>query len=132
MVIDSSALIALLLGEAETSRIVAAVAAAPRTRVSAASYLETAIVMIRRSGPQAREALDRLIADLDIEIVPFDQAQAMIASDAYVRFGKGGGHPAQMNYGDCFTYALAKVSGEPVLYKGDDFAHTDLVAALLP
>jgi ribonuclease VapC len=129
MVIDTSALVALLLGEPETPQFVAALAASTKRLLSAASYLETSIVMRRRSGPAAQEKLDRLLAELHVEILPFTQEDAVLAIAAFSRYGKGGGHSAGLNFGDCFTYALAKRTGEPVLFKGTDFGHTDIAAA---
>jgi ribonuclease VapC len=129
MVIDSSALIALLLTEPETPWFVTAIAGAPRRLVGAATYLETAIVMIARSGPDAQEKLDQLLAELAVEIVPFTRDQAALAIAAFKQYGKGSGHPAALNFGDCFTYALAKLTGEPVLFKGADFSRTDLAQA---
>ena len=131
MVIDSSALVALLLGEPETARFVTAIASASSRLISAPSYVETAIVMVARSGPEAQEKLDRLLADLAIEIVPFTRDQAVLAISAYRTYGKGGGHAAGLNFGDCFTYALAKLGSEPVLYKGNDFSRTDLRVAVV-
>ena len=130
MVIDSSALIALLLGEPESTEFVTSIAASTTRLTSASSYLETAIVMINRSGPDAPEKVDRLLADLFIDIFPFTQDQAVLAIAAYRRYGRGSGHPAGLNFGDCFTYALAKLTGEPVLFKGSDFSRTDLVSAV--
>ena len=130
MVIDSSALIALLLGEPETDAFVAAIAASSNRSISAPTYLETAIVMHARSGPQAQEKLDRLLSELSAEIVPFTYEHALLALAAYRRYGKGSGHPAGLNFGDCFTYALAKLRDEPVLFKGNDFSHTDLQIAV--
>jgi ribonuclease VapC len=129
MVIDSSALIALLLAEPDSSRYIAAVARAQRRMISAPSYLETAIVMMSRSGPQAQALLDRLLAELAIEVVPFTHEQGRLAVAAFQQYGKGTGNPASLNFGDCFTYALAKLTGDPVLYKGEDFSKTDLVGA---
>jgi len=130
MIIDSSALIALLLAEPETEQFVLAIAAASDRLVSAGSYLETAIVITARSGPAAQEKLDQLIADLSIDIVPFSRDQALLGIAAFEQYGRGTGHPAGLNYGDCFTYALAKLTGQPVLFKGNDFSQTDLVAAV--
>ena len=130
MVIDSSALVALLLGEPETPRFVAAIAAASKRLVSAPSYLETAIVMVGRSGSEAQDKLDRLLVEIAAEIVPFTRDQAIIAAAAFRLYGKGSGHGAGLNFGDCFTYALAKITGEPVLFKGDDFSRTDLSIAV--
>jgi ribonuclease VapC len=128
MVIDSSALIALLLGKPETADFVAAIAAASTRLVGAPSYLETAIVMLARSGPDAQERVDRLLGELAVQIVPFTHDQAVTAIAAYRQYGKGSGHPAGLNFGDCFTYALAKLAGEPILFKGNDFSQTDLAA----
>jgi ribonuclease VapC len=130
MVIDSSALIALLLDEPESTNFVTSIAASTTRLTSASSYLETAIVMLNRSGPDAPEKVDRLLADLSIDIFPFTQDQAVLAIAAYGRYGRGGSHPAGLNFGDCFTYALATLTGEPVLFKGSDFSRTDLVSAV--
>jgi ribonuclease VapC len=130
MVIDSSALVALLLAEPETEAFVSAIAAATVRLLSTASYLETGIVMTARVGPLARAKLDELIAELSVLLVPFTPEQAQLALNAFQRYGRGSGHPAGLNYGDCFTYALAKLTGEPVLFKGYDFSRTDLIAAI--
>jgi ribonuclease VapC len=130
MVIDSSALVALLLGEPETTEFVTAIAEAPRRLMSASSYLETAIVMRGRLGPPAVEQLDRLVDELSIEVVAFTRKQAALAIDAYAQYGRGSGHAAALNYGDCFSYALAKLVEEPLLFKGNDFSLTDLVPAV--
>jgi ribonuclease VapC len=130
MVIDSSALIALLLGEPETVSFVEAIAAAPSRLVSASSYLETAIVIGGRLGPGALEKLDRLLDELAIDVIPFSKEQAVLAIAAYRRFGKGSGHPANLNFGNSFSYALAKFVDEPLLFKGDDFLRTDLVPVI--
>jgi ribonuclease VapC len=132
MVIDSSALIALLLGEPETADFVAVISAALSRLVSAPTYPETAIVIESRWGPRAQEQLDKLLAELDIDIVPFTRDQAIVAIAAYRRYGKGSGHPAGLNFGDCFSYALAKIRDEPVLFKGNDFSHSDLQIAFVP
>ncbi|TMJ64724.1 MAG: type II toxin-antitoxin system VapC family toxin [Alphaproteobacteria bacterium] len=130
MVIDSSALIALLGGEAETAQFVVAIAAASSRVVSAPTYLEAAIVISARWGVQAQEKFDRLLANLAIEILPFTHDQAIVAATAYRQYGKGSGHAAELNFGDCFSYALAKLRNEPLLFKGNDFSHTDLRAAI--
>jgi ribonuclease VapC len=98
--------------------------------MSAASYLETAIVLDSRRNPVMSAGLDELILESEIVIEPVTVAQARIARQAYRDYGKGSGHPANLNFGDCFTYALARDKREPVLYKGDDFVHTDLRSAL--
>jgi ribonuclease VapC len=130
MVIDTSALIALLLGEPETTQFVAAIATASSRSISAPTYLETAIVTSTRLGPQAQDQLDRLLNDLAIEILPFTHDQAVLAVMAYRHYRKGSGHIAGLNFGDCFSYALAKLSDEPLLFKGNDFSHTDLKIAI--
>ena len=130
MVIDSSALIALLVGEPETADFVLAIAAASTRVVSAPTYLETAIVMLARSGPQAPEKFDRLLLDLEIEVVAFTRDLAVLAIAAYRQYGKGTGHAAGLNFGDCVSYALAKLRNEPLMFKGDDFSRTDLEVAV--
>jgi ribonuclease VapC len=130
MVIDSSALIALLLGEPETEQFVSAIAEAAQRLLSADSYLETAIVMAGRFGPQGLEKLDCLISELSIEIVPFTTEQARLGIAGFQQYGQGTGHPAALNYGDCFTYALAGFTGQSALFKGNDFSLTDLVNAV--
>ena len=130
MVIDSSALIALLLDEPKTADFVAALAADTNRLLSASSYLEIAIVMMGRWGPNAVETLDRLLDELSIDVMPFSREQAVLAIAAYREFGKGRGHAAGLNFGDCFWYGLAKCTGDPLLFKGDDFSRTDLVPAV--
>lgn len=130
MVIDSSALVALLLGEPESPAFTQAIAAAAVRQVSAASYLETAIVMTGRLGSSARDVVNRLVDELSLEIIPFSREQAELALSAYRRFGRGSGHPARLSFGDCFTYALAAQTGESVLFKGGDFSHTELPLAI--
>jgi len=132
MVIDSSALIVLLLDEPETRDFVAAIARASTRLVGAPSYLETSIVMLGRSGPTALESVNRLLAELSAQIVPFSEEQALLAIGAYKQYGRGTGHPAHLNFGDCFTYALAKQTAEPLLFKGGDFSHTDLTFVIGP
>jgi ribonuclease VapC len=130
MVIDSSAIVALLLGEPETEALVAAIAAAQRRVVSAGSYLESAIVISARSGSTAQAQLDELLDSLGIAILPFTREQADTTIEAYRRYGKGSGHPANLNFGDCFAYPLAKLTDEPILFKGNDFSQTDLRPAV--
>jgi ribonuclease VapC len=130
MVIDSSALIALLLSEPEAADLIAAIAAASSRVVSAPTYLEVAIVILARSGPKPQEQLDRLLNDLEIEVASFARDQAALAVTAYRQYGKGTGHAAGLNFGDCFSYALAKLRNEPLMFKGDDFSRTDLEVAV--
>jgi ribonuclease VapC len=128
MVIDTSALVALLSLETEAARLAQAVEADPQRLVSAATWVETAIVIEARFGEAGGRELDLLAAKAGIAIREVDAAQAEFARDAWRRFGKGR-HPAGLNFGDCFSYALAKASGEPLLFKGEDFARTDVLIA---
>lgn len=127
MVIETSALVAMLTDEPEAQRFEAAVEADPVRLMSTASYLEAAIVVEQRFGEPGGRELDLWLHRAGVDLVGVDAEQADIARSAYRRFGKGRNR-AGLNYGDCFAYALAKVSGEPLLYKGDDFAHTDIGA----
>jgi ribonuclease VapC len=127
VIVDTSALIAILRDESE-ARVFAEAIAAAACRMSAASYLEAAAVIDAARDPVASRRFDELLATAQIAIEPVTEAQARIAREAYRDFGKGSGHPAQLNFGDCFAYALAKESGEPLLFKGDDFHHTDIAA----
>ena len=129
MIIDSSALVAILREEVEGDALLQKVNNTFGCRISAASYLETSIVIDASRDPIASRRVDDLITDAGIAIEPVTEAQARIAREAYRDFGKGSGHPAQLNFGDCFAYALAKDKGEPLLFKGDDFSKTDLVVA---
>lgn len=126
MIVDSSALVAILWTEPEAAAIAAALADAPSRQMSAATYLETAIVVDRGADPVGSAQLDRLVARAAINIQPVTEDQARIARNAYRDFGKGSGHPAGLNFGECFAYALAADLGESLLCKGDDFIHTDL------
>lgn len=98
-------------------------------RVSAANFLEAALIIDASRDPVASRRFDDLIKEAQMIIEPVTEAQARIAREAYRDFGKGSGHPATLNFGDCFAYALAKVTGESLLFKGDDFAHTDIKPA---
>lgn len=128
MVLDTSALVALLLAEPSAPRLAAAVQAAPTRYVSAASVLETALVMQARVGEQGDLEVDALLRDLDLDVMPVDAEQLRLARDAAVRFGKGR-HSAALNYGDLFSYGLAVSLGEPLLCTGGDFAQTDVALA---
>jgi len=130
MVIDTSALLAILEDEPERHAFNAALAGAPVRRLSAANYVEACIVIQARRGAAAVDHLTALIARAGIEIVAVDGEQAVAAADAYRRFGKGQ-HTAGLNYGDLFAYALARTTGEPLLFKGEDFARTDVLPARL-
>ncbi|MBI1778124.1 MAG: type II toxin-antitoxin system VapC family toxin [Proteobacteria bacterium] len=127
MVIDTSALIAILGDEPERRRFNELIEADPRRLVSAATVLEAAIVLEARGGELAGRELDLFLHRARVEVVAVDVEQVEIARSAQRRFGRGR-HAAGLNYGDCFAYALAKASGEPLLYKGDDFTRTDVTA----
>ena len=130
MILDTSAIIAILRQESGADEISRVIEEAEFCRMSTASFVETGIVIDSKGNPAASRKFDDFLRDSMIELVPVDEAQARIARDAYRDFGKGSGHPAQLNFGDCFAYALAKTKGEPLLYKGNDFSHTDVAAAL--
>ena len=131
MIIDTSAIIAILRNEPEAISCVRAIADATIRRVSAVNFVESAVVIDASRDPIATRRFDDFIREANISIEPVTEIQAQIARHAYRDFGKGSGHPAKLNFGDCFADALAKNSGEPLLFKGGDFAHTD-IAAVLP
>ena len=126
MVIDTSAVLAWLKNEPERERIVAALEAHPVCRISAVSLLEAHIVVRGREHPAMIGKLQRFLEEAGAVVMPFDERQARIADMAFLRYGKGQGHPAQLNFGDCAVYALAKSLGEPLLFVGNDFAQTDI------
>lgn len=125
MVLDTSALLAILLNEPERRSFNEAIEAAESRAVSAATFVEVSMVIESRHGAEGLRDLDLLLERAGIELVAVDAEQAHVARRAFSRYGKGR-HRAGLNYGDCFSYALATVLGEPLLYKGDDFRHTDL------
>lgn len=130
VVVDTSALAAVVFGEPDAETYARALSrAAGQLRLSAATAVEVRIVVETRAGAAAVEELSAIVSRLRIETVSVDEAQAAVAVAAWRRFGKGR-HPARLNYGDCFSYALAKVEGAPLLYKGEDFAQTDITSAL--
>lgn len=128
MVIDSSAMIAILRNEPEAAAFTQLILDAPDAHISAMTMLETSIVVIHRQGAANVQSLDDVVSELGIEIVPFDAEQAVIARSAFERFGRGR-HPARLNFGDCAAYALAASRAEPLLFKGSDFAQTDIERA---
>ena len=130
MIIDSSALVAILRAEPDAARFAQALNDATQRRLSAVSFVETAIVIDGSRSPVASRALDDLIRDTRIVIEPVTEAQARLAREAYRDFGRGSGHPARLNFGDCFAYALAHATGEPLLFKGADFTRTNVKSAL--
>lgn len=127
MVIDSSALAAILFGEPERRQFIEAIEAADSKLISVANWLEISIIIEARTGAEGSRDLEQFIERAGIEIVPVDLEQGRFARDAWLRFGKGR-HPAALNYGDCFAYALAKSRSQTLLFKGDDFIHTDIPA----
>lgn len=126
MIVDTSEVIAILRGGPQAEQLAEAVLVAGGARISAASYVEVGAVVDRIGDPVLSRRLDELLALLHIELAPFDAGQARAARAAYADFGKGGGHPAALNFGDCLTYGLAKATDQPLLYLGDDFAQSDL------
>jgi ribonuclease VapC len=130
MIVDSSALVSAIKREPDWIELSRAMDSAKTLSMSAASYLETAIVIDCLRSPTQSARLDELIDQMDMVIEPVTAEQAKIARQAYRDYGKGSGHPANLNFGDCFSYALARAKREPILYKGDDFVHTDLRPAV--
>lgn len=130
MVVDSSAIVAAFAHEPGWEAISRAIATAPECHMSAFTLFECRVVIGKLLGQARLLDLDLLLLRASITVHPFDTTQAALAHDAYVRFGKGTGHPAQLNLGDCASYALATSLGLPLLYKGNDFSKTDLPSAL--
>lgn len=128
MIIDTSALVAILEQEPAADRIARAIATAPDRMLSAANLVEVSMVMQARRGDEGSRDLDLLLAKLKIEIMPFTAKQADIARRAFRRYGRGR-HSAKLNFGDCFAYALANDESAPLLFKGGDFAQTDAAVA---
>jgi ribonuclease VapC len=126
MVIDTSAVVAILRQESGAEGLLSRLTAAGSRRISAATFLEAAIVMEAKSGERGGEQLDLFLARAKIEVEPVTEEQMQVARAAWRRYGKGSGHAARLNFGDCFSYALAHSLGEELLYKGADFAHTDV------
>ncbi len=129
MIIDTSAVMAILFGEADAERYSAAIDIDPTRLMSAASVLEACLVVERELGEEGIRELDMLLLKAGIETIAFNEEQLRVARHGFREFGKGR-HPAGLNFGDCFSYALSRTSGEPLLFKGDDFAKTDVVACL--
>lgn len=132
MIVDTSALVAILRQEEDAAAFARILERADGALMSAASYLELSIVIDGDRNPVASAAVDDLIAVARIEIAPVTAVQARLAREAYRRYGRGSGHPARLNYGDCFSYALARDRALPLLFKGDDFPHTDIIPAHRP
>jgi ribonuclease VapC len=128
VIIDTSALIAILRDEPDARRFAEAIEAASERRISAATYVELGAVIDGARDAVASRRVDELLDVARITVEPVTPTQARIAREAYRDFGKGSGHAAGLNFGDCFAYALAKENGEPLLFKGDDFSQTDIAA----
>jgi ribonuclease VapC len=126
VIVDASAIIAILRLEPEAQAFVQKLDSAPRCFVPAPTYLEACMVMAGTLGAKGREDVDQLLSILDIEIVPFTANASKVAVSAFLTFGKGRGHKAQLNFGDCVSYAASKVEAMPLLFKGDDFGFTDV------
>lgn len=129
MILDASAVLAVIFGESDYPEINAAMNRASALSMSAVNYLEAAIKIDGMGDPRLAAALEQLVAINGVAILPATPHHAELAREAYRRFGKGN-HKARLNLGDCFAYALAKETGEPLLFKGDDFPQTDILAAL--
>lgn len=129
MIVDTSAVIAMLADEPDAHRYALALSLRPG-RMSAGNYLEAGIVADSTLDPVIARRLDELLAQSGITIEPVTSHHAALARQAYRDFGRGSGHPAKLNFGDCFAYALAIDAGEPLLWKGDDFSHTGIASAL--
>jgi len=129
MIVDTSAILAILFDESDAARYAGAIAEADRRLISAGSLLEAAIVVDNQAGLGAGRQLDAFLDRAGITVEPVTENQVRIARQAYLDFGKGN-HPAGLNLGDCFAYALAKAENEPLLFKGSDFSQTDVVSFL--
>lgn len=129
MIVDSSAMLAILMHEPERNPFISALEHAPVRRISAATFVETAIVVEAQAGEGGLNRWEEFYRRADIAIEPFTPEQAAIAHRAWSKYGKGR-HPAGLNFGDCFSYALAKALDEPLLYKGQDFSKTDIRSAV--
>ncbi|MCK0111545.1 type II toxin-antitoxin system VapC family toxin [Ornithinimicrobium sp. F0845] len=130
MIVDSSAIVAVLLDEPERGAFLEAIRSAPQAAMSAVSCTEVGVVLDgRRNGVLSRQ-YDVLLEELGVTVLDVTAGQARVAREAYRDFGRGSGHPARLNFGDCFSYALAAERDEPLLFKGDDFGHTDVRRAV--
>jgi ribonuclease VapC len=130
MIVDTSAIIAILRNEPGAESFANAIAVARNRRISAVNYVEAAAVIDGSRNPIASRRFDDFFREASFRVETVTLEQARIAREAYKDFGKGSGHPAQLNFGDCFAYALAKAMSEPILFKGQDFKHTDLASVL--
>jgi ribonuclease VapC len=129
MILDTSAVVAILFGEPEAAAYMQMIHAADRLLMSAGNFLELSFVIESQAGAEAGRQSDLFFRRAGIVVVSFSPRQARVAQQAFRDFGKGR-HPAGLNFGDCFAYALAKVTGDPLLFKGDDFSKTDITPAV--
>lgn len=129
MIVDTSALVAVLAAEPERMAFLTLLRANAEVKVSAVTFFEFGMVVDRWKKPVVSRGVEPLMSLIEAEIVPVTAETARVAREAYAAYGKGN-HPAKLNFGDCFAYALAKQTGEPLLFKGDDFARTDIVSAV--
>jgi len=129
VIVDSSALIAIVLDEPEASDFTSLITDTDRVSISAATFVEAGVVVDAAGDPTLTGLFDDFLTAAGVVVEPVTPQQALVARQAYRDFGRGSGHPAQLNFGDCFAYALAKERGEPLLFKGNDFAHTDVMPA---
>lgn len=132
VIVDTSVLIAILREEPDAAVYVASLRAVRPVRISTGTLFETVIVVDGNRSPRLSRRLDELVKNIPLVIEPVTEEQFRIAREAYRDYGRGSGHPARLNFGDCFAYALARAMGEPLLVKGDDFIHTDIQPALAP
>lgn len=132
IVVDCSVLVAILKGEPEAASFIQCIESHTAASISAGSLLECGIVIGARAGLAGLEAVDQLTKKLLLEVVPVDAAQSRIGSEAFLQYGRGLQNKAKLNFGDCFAYALAKARNLPLLFKGDDFIHTDIQPAWRP
>jgi ribonuclease VapC len=130
MIVDTSAIMSVLMGEDDSADFIKALAIASRRQISAGNWIELSAVLTRRKSEALDAAFDSFRRTTILEIEPVSVDQAQIGHDAYRKYGHGSGHKADLNFGDCFAYALAKASGEPLLYKGEDFSRTDIIPAI--
>lgn len=131
MIVDSSALVAIIRAEPDAPRYAAALVSGVRPAMSAVNYVEAAVVVDSARDPVASRRFDELVRVAGIDVVAVTEEHAALARQAYRDFGRGSGSPARLNFGDCFAYALAAQRREPLLFKGEDFVHTDLIAVEL-
>lgn len=130
MIVDTSAIMAVVLAEPDAATFADALAASVPKSMSAGSLVELGVVLTHRADPSIEEAAVQLLRSAQIEIVPVTATLAHLGWRGYREYGRAAKHPADLNFGDCFAYALAKERGEPLLFKGDDFKHTDVMSAL--